>query len=123
MNVKSYILFMSVSTGRFYENKAIKYLKNVGHDFIYKNFYSPYGEIDIITFFEGKIRFIEVKYLTKTSKIMPIEKINISKLRKIFFTIAYLKKFSRFENYQVDAVSLYFKNKKLIIDYLEDLRL
>lgn len=114
---------MSRSLGRFYENKALQYLKSIGHEFIYKNFYSPYGEIDIITFFQGRLRFIEVKYLTSTSKIMPIEKINLIKLRKIYFTIAYLKKFSRFDKYQVDAVSLYFKNKKLVIEYLEDLRL
>jgi len=114
---------MSISTGRFYENKAVRFLKNLGHDFIYKNFYSPYGEIDIITYFQGKIRFIEVKYLSKTNKIMPIEKINLSKLRKIFFSIAYLKKYSKFSNYQVDAISMYFKDKALIIEYLEDLRL
>lgn len=114
---------MSISTGRFYENRAIKYLKSLGHEFIYKNFFSPYGEIDIITYFQGKIRFIEVKYLSSTKKLMPIEKINKGKLRKIFFTIAYLKKFSKFNNYQVDAVSLYFKDKNLITEYLEDLRL
>lgn len=114
---------MNTSLGRFYENKAINYIREMGHEIISKNFYSPYGEIDIISFYKGKIRFVEVKYLSKINKIMPVEKINLSKLRKIFFSIAYLKKFSRFEKYQVDAVSLYFKNKKLIIEYLEDLRL
>jgi putative endonuclease len=114
---------MNRSAGYFYENKAIIFLKKKGHEIIYKNFYSPYGEIDLITFYQGKIRFIEVKYLSKINKLMPIEKINIAKLRRIFFSIAYLKKFSRINNYQVDAVSLYFKNKKLITEYLEDLRL
>ena len=114
---------MSRSTGMFYENHAVKYLKGIGHEFIYKNFYSPYGEIDIITYYLGKIRFIEVKYLQRVNKIYPVEKINLSKLRKIFFSIAYLKKYSKFNSYQVDAVSLYFKNKELIIEYLEDLRL
>jgi len=114
---------MSRRIGFFYENKAIKFLKSNGHEIIYKNFYTPYGEIDIITYFMGKIRFIEVKYLSKIYKILPVEKINLSKLRKIYFSIAYLQKFSKFNNYQVDAVSLYFKNKILIAEYLEDLRL
>ncbi len=114
---------MNRSLGSFYERKAIEYLTSSGHDYIYKNFHTPYGEIDIISFFQGKIRFIEVKYLTKINKIMPIEKINQIKLRKIFFSIAYLRKFSKFNKYQVDAVSIYFKDKKLIIEYLEDLRL
>lgn len=114
---------MSVSTGRYFENQAKRYLINIGHEFIYKNFYSPYGEIDLITYYKGMIRFIEVKYLKKTDKIFPIEKINLSKLRKIFFSIAYLQKFSKFSNYQVDAISIYFKNKKLNFEYLEDLRL
>lgn len=114
---------MSRSTGFFFEKKAYEFLKKSGHEIIYKNFYSPYGEIDIISFFQGKIRFIEVKFLSKTSLLMPIQKVSHSKIRKIFFTIAYLKKFSKFTNYQVDAVSVYFKNKKLVTEYLEDLRL
>lgn len=114
---------MNVAVGRFFERKAISYLQSIGHEFIYKNFYSPYGEIDIITFYQSKIRFIEVKYLSSSKKISPVQKIDYSKLRRIFFSIAYLKKFSNFKNYQVDSVSLYFKNKKLIIQYLEDLRL
>lgn len=118
-----YNLGMSRSIGRFYENRAACYLKEVGHEIIMRNFYTPYGEIDIITLFKNKIRFVEVKYLTKVSKIYPIEKINLVKLRRIYFSIAYLFKYTKIKNYQVDSVSLYFKNKNLIIEYLEDLRL
>jgi putative endonuclease len=114
---------MNVSVGRYFESQAVNYLKNSGHELVFRNFYSPYGEIDIITVFKNKIRFIEVKFLSRVAKIYPIEKVNISKLRKIFFSIAYLKRFTKIRNYQVDSVSLYFKNKKLIIEYLEDLRL
>jgi putative endonuclease len=114
---------MNVALGRYFESQAAKYLKNLGHEVVVRNFYSPYGEIDIISIFNNKIRFIEVKFLSRLGKISPVEKINTSKLRKIFFSIAYLKKFSKIKNYQVDSVGMYFKNNKLIIEYLEDLRL
>lgn len=114
---------MNVTVGRYFESQAVRYLKNSGHELIFRNFYSPYGEIDIITTFKNKVRFIEVKFLSRIGKISPVEKINIAKLRKIYFCIAYLKSFAKIKNYQVDSVSLYFKDKKLIIEYLEDLRL
>lgn len=114
---------MSVAKGRFYENQAIKYLLGKGHEIILKNFYTWCGEVDIITYYQGKVRFIEVKYLTKTKMIMPIDKIDMYKLRRIFLSISYLKKFCKFSHFQVDAVSIYFKDKKINFNYQEDLRL
>ena len=114
---------MGVATGRYFEGKATKYLENLGHIIIKRNFYSPYGEIDIISELNGKIYFTEIKYLRKNSIINPIQKVDNSKIRKIFFTISYLKKFCKIKNYQVDSISMYFKSKQLIVERYQNLTL
>jgi Holliday junction resolvase-like predicted endonuclease len=114
---------MNVHKGRYFEKKVKEYLKKEGHEIIFGNFYTPYGEIDIISIYQNKIRFIEVKYLSKVTKIFPILKIDLSKVRRIFFSISYLKKYCRIKNYQVDAVSVFYKDHELNFRYLEDLRM
>jgi putative endonuclease len=114
---------MSISTGRFYENKVKNFLVSKGFNIVKSNFYTPYGEIDLIAEKDHKIYFVEVKYLKKNKIINPVKKIDLSKIRRIFLSISYLKKFCRVVNYQVDSYSLYFKNGKLIFECYPDLRL
>lgn len=114
---------MNVSRGRYFENKVKEYIKNKGFVIISSNFYSPFGEIDIIAEKESKVHFIEVKYLFKSSKINPILKIDMGKIRRIFLSIAYLKKFCRIKKYQVDSYSVYYKKGVLNFEYFPDLRL
>jgi putative endonuclease len=114
---------MSISKGRFFENKVKEYLKSKNFTIISSNFYSPYGEIDLISEKNGKIYFIEVKYLSKINIINPVKKIDIAKIRRIFLSISYLKKFCRIANYQVDSYSVYFKQGKLTFECYPDLRL
>lgn len=114
---------MSVSKGRFFENKVREYLEKNKYNILISNFYSPYGEIDLITEKDKKIYFIEVKYLSKTNKINPVNKIDMGKIRRIYLSISYLKKFCKIINYQVDSYSVYFKQGKIIFECFPDLRL
>jgi len=114
---------MNVSRGRFFENQVKNHLKHKNFNIICSNFYTPYGEIDIIAEKDKIIYFIEVKYLTKTNIINPIKKIDIPKLRRIYFSISYLKKFCKILDYQVDSYSVYFKQNKINFEYYPDLRL
>jgi putative endonuclease len=114
---------MNISRGRYYENKVKEFLKERGFNILTSNFYSPYGEIDIISEKDKKIYFIEVKYLTKLNIMNPIRKIDIGKVRRIFLSISYLKKFCRIKNFQVDSYSVYFKNGKINFECYPDLRL
>lgn len=114
---------MNVRVGRYYEKKAYEYLKRLGHTLIYKNFYTPFGEVDLITEYKDKVYFTEVKYLESNSVINPIIKVDNSKIRKIFFSISYLKKFCKLRNYQVDSVVVYKIDKEMQINYFQDLRL
>ena len=114
---------MSVATGRYFERKAVTYLEHKGHTIIKKNFFTPYGEIDIISEFENKIYFFEIKYLSKASLINPIQKIDRSKIRRIYLSISYLKKYCKIKSYQVDSLCMFFKSKSLIFEVYQDLRL
>lgn len=65
------------------EQKAAEYLKQKGYRILERNFYSRYGEIDIIAR-EGKyLVFVEVKYRTNTSHGSPQEAVSRSKQRTI----------------------------------------
>lgn len=114
---------MNVSRGRFFERKVREYLVTKNFNIITSNFYSPYGEIDLICEKDSKIFFVEVKYLSKNNLINPIQKIDKSKIRRIYLSIAYLKKFCRIEKFQVDSYSVYFKKGFLNFEYYPDLRL
>lgn len=114
---------MSISKGRFFENKVKKFLIDNKFNIITSNFYTPYGEIDIISEKNKKIYFIEVKYLTKDSVINPVKKIDMAKIRRIFLSISYLKKFCKIPNFQVDSYSVYFKKGQLNFECYPDLRL
>jgi len=114
---------MNISKGKYFENKVRELLKKQNYNIVVSNFYTPYGEIDLIAEKDKKIYFIEVKYLTKTNIINPVKKIDNSKIRRIFLSISYLKKFCRILNYQVDSYSVYFKKGNITFEYFPDLRL
>lgn len=114
---------MSVSRGRFFEKKVKEYLIKGDFNILTSNFYTPYGEIDLIAEKQNKIYFIEVKYLSKTNLINPIKKIDLGKIRRIFLCISYLKKFCKIRNFQVDSYSVYFLKGKLNFELYSDLRL
>ncbi len=70
---------MSRKRGIFAEDKAIEYLQNLGYKILERNFYSRFGEIDIIALKDNVLHFIEVK----SGKYDPIYQITPTKLSKI----------------------------------------
>lgn len=69
--------------GSIAEDKAILYLKNKNYNILYKNFYTRYGEIDIIAEKNNLITFFEVKYRKTLKNGYPREAVSISKQNKI----------------------------------------
>jgi putative endonuclease len=67
------------SLGRFGEAIAANYLEKNGYTIQARNWRSPYGEIDIITLWDGVVVFIEVK--TRASSSLGPPEISIT-LRK-----------------------------------------
>lgn len=98
-----------------YEEYTKKYLELKGLKYIESNFYSRFGEIDLI-FFEEKSKtliFIEVKYRKNNEYGEAVEFVTKSKMEKIYLTsICYINKIEWKENIRYDIVGISrFKNK------------
>ncbi len=92
---------MSRAKGTIGEDRAIRYLAEHGFSVIERNFYSRFGEIDVIAIKEGVLHFIEVK----SGSGEPIYQITPRKLSKIKKTMEiYLKKRSMELDYCIDAL-------------------
>ena len=77
---------MPVSTkqlGNIAEEKAFQYLKLQGLQFISKNFYSRFGEIDLIMFDKNCLVFIEVRSRKNMGFGSALESITYAKQNKL----------------------------------------
>ena len=75
--------------GTVYENMAASYLEEKGYQILEKNFYSHFGEIDLIAKKEEVIIFVEVKYRKSTQKGYPQEAVTAQKCRRIIKSAQY----------------------------------
>ena len=75
--------------GSKYEDAAAEYLENSGYKILERNFYTHFGEIDIIAWKDGMIVFVEVKYRKDTKNGYPEEAVDAHKQKKIRETAAY----------------------------------
>jgi len=94
---------MSRAKGNVAEDKASEFLFEKGFTIVERNFYSRFGEIDIIAAKDEVFHFIEVKsgldYESAVQNITP------SKLSKFIKTVhVYLKKNSLDVAFMIDAV-------------------
>ena len=104
---------MSRAKGDIAESKACEYLLKNGFEIIERNFYSKFGEIDIIVLKSGILHFVEVKsaldYETAVQNITP------SKMKKLLKTgDVYLKKNSLQTAYMYDAIIVTPKSVEMI---------
>jgi len=101
--------------GKKAEDIAVNYLIENNYKIIQKNFFSKYGEIDIIAKDGNTIVFIEVKYRKNNKYGLPFEAINKTKKERIINTASlYLNNLE--ENIRFDLISIlgnkmeHFKN-------------
>lgn len=91
------------------ESIAQNKLKNLGYTFVDKNFYTRYGEIDLIMRKDKDIYFFEVKY-RKNSEFgfgeEAISKYKIEKLRKSIEIWVTKHQHIAFENLYLNAISI-----------------
>ena len=105
---------MSRKIGNKAEDKAVEFLQDLDFVILERNFYSKFGEIDIIALKDDTIHFIEVK----SGKGEPIYKITPSKLSKIIKTSNfYLNKTKLDFDYCYDALIIKENN----IDFIENI--
>ncbi len=98
--------------GKHYEDIASNYLKEKNYKIIDQNFYSRYGEIDIICISPEKIlTFIEVKYSSKKT-ISLLHKLNTKKIDNMINTSNKFISMYNYNNYQIqyDFIEIIKKN-------------
>lgn len=74
------------SLGKEKEDIAANYLKEKGYEILERNFYTKYGEIDIIAYKDDTIVIVEVRSLSRKKFGLPQESITQAKIKKILKT-------------------------------------
>lgn len=69
--------------GYLWEQKAAEYLKQKGYRVVASNFYSRYGEIDLIVRDREYLVFVEVKYRKTSRGGHPLETVDAGKQKRI----------------------------------------
>ena len=89
--------------GNIAEDRAVEFLENNGYEIIDRNFYTKFGEIDIIAKKDNILHFIEVK---SGKNFESIYNITPTKMKRIINSInVYLKNKSNYP-YQIDAITI-----------------
>lgn len=78
-------------TGKIQEERACGYLTAKGYEILERNFYSRFGEVDIIAKQGGTFVFVEVKYRSSTRIAAPEEAVGFKKRRRIIKTADYYR--------------------------------
>jgi len=85
-----------IRIGRYGENLAAQFLARNGVEIIDRNFYTRYGEIDLIARLGDEILFVEVKTRTGNDFGYPEEAVDSQKIKHL-----------------VKAIEIYLDNKRL----------
>ena len=109
--------------GRLGEDIACQFLVSRGFKVLDRNYRKPWGEIDIIAEYQGVVRFVEVKAVSRESlpdisremDNRPEELVDVRKLRKLARTaVLYMEVMKDHREFQIDVVGVVMDTKKRI---------
>jgi putative endonuclease len=111
--------------GNIGENIACKFLEGKGYKIIEKNYWKPWGEIDIVAEKSNILKFIEVKSVSRAT-VRPEENMHPGKVRRLHRAIqTYMldRRVSENKDWQIDLVCvlLDFNTKKARVELLENI--
>ncbi|MDD7402756.1 MAG: YraN family protein [Butyribacter sp.] len=75
--------------GKQYEQRAVAFLEKKGYQILENNFYSHYGEIDIIAKEKETVVFVEVKFRSNTKNGTAVEAVTKQKQQRLIKTAQY----------------------------------
>jgi putative endonuclease len=138
-----------LKTGQIGEDLAVQYLKDEDFKVLDRNYWKPYGEIDIVAIKAGNVHFVEVKTVTRDhfdacpNKFLPEQKLgrvnrgtfddyepedNLhlwkrQRLGRVVMVYLSEKGMGEDSDWQVDLLSVYVNSegKLLKIEVLEDI--
>lgn len=111
----------SRQTGQDAESIAAKHIQQRGYKVLKRNYYSPFGEIDIIGQLQNCIIFFEVRYRRNADYGSAAASVSLHKQQRIIKTAAYfLTEFSKYQNLEArfDVIGIE-GNDKENIEWLE----
>lgn len=107
------------TVGAFGEEMARTYMEENGYHFVAKNFYSPWGEIDLIMQDATYLVFIEVKTRADDRFLHPFEAVHVPKQNRLIQTAFYylsLHPTSKMKRFDVIGITLDTRT----IEHIED---
>ncbi len=109
---------MSRAKGNIAEDKAVLFLEERGFFIVQRNFYSRFGEIDIIATKDDVLHFVEVK--SGEDYELAVQNITPSKINKLVKTAhVYMKKNSLDVDFTLDAIIVTLAD----IEFIENITL
>ena len=75
---------LSVKLGRQGEERAVRFLQQLGYQILQRNFRGGGGELDIVCRKDGIIYFVEVKYRGEDAWFSPVEAVTAGKRRRLY---------------------------------------
>jgi putative endonuclease len=86
--------------GQWAEQEAVKLLLQKGYQIVQLNYFSRFGEIDIVAESHQELVFIEVKARTSKQMGHAFEAVNVSKQHKMIKTaLKFLQEYPQYEQY------------------------
>ena len=108
--------------GKTGEKLALTYLINKGYQILEHNYFSKFGEVDIIASTENTIVFVEVK--TRNSTVInALSSISVKKQKKISRTaLNYIANNQKYNNKltRFDVIAIIKKNSNWQIEHIEN---
>jgi len=115
---------MRKELGRQGEERAARYLRKKGYKILDRNYYTRYGELDIVCEYKREIIFVEVKTRKSLKYGTPEEAITYRKMNHIKkAALIYLnEKEQAYVGIRFDVLTIIVdeKNKKLLINHIEN---
>lgn len=104
----------SRSKGYKGEREARRYLEKMGYQVLSQNYYTSYGEIDLIVKKESTLFFVEVKAWNSVSPEFLLNSITKEKRRRIFQSSqVFLQTYPEYKEYQLQFDVLFIKGKDI----------
>ena len=91
---------------RFYEKKAVEFLKLKGYRVLARNFRTRFGEIDVVAKDKSQIAFIEVKGRSHDCVILPKEAVDERKQKKLKLTAQQYSQREPNASYRFDVLGI-----------------
>lgn len=104
--------------GQLGENQAVIFLKKLNYTILETNYYSRYGEIDLIAKDKETVVFVEVKYRKSDKFGTGLEAVSFSKIKSICKTAKYYLKSDDIDC-RFDVISIDQNNISHVINAFE----